>query len=149
MDNTGILFASTRFVVTETTLRTPRKTYALKDVDYVQIKRPLFTLSVVLGGLLLAWAVMFWDLLYPGERGLLLAAPVLASLLASRIGTLVVHSWSLRGGELEEALIWDIATIRAIRDALDNAMLSRRDRGHAIAAGARDGITDGESGHGG
>jgi hypothetical protein len=41
---------------------------------------------------------------------------------ASRLGMLVVHSWSLRGGELEDVIIWDIATVRAVSVALDRAM---------------------------
>jgi len=125
MDKARILFQSTRFTVTETTLRTPRKTYALKDIDYIQVKRPIFILSLVLGGLLLAWTGMFWDLLYTGERVLLLAAIGVAVGLSSRVGTLVVHSWSLRGGELEDAIIWDIGTVRAVRDVLDQTMLRR------------------------
>jgi hypothetical protein len=45
--------------------------------------------------------------------------------VASRVGTLVVHSLSLRGGDLEDAVIWDVATVRAVRGALDEAMLNR------------------------
>ena len=64
--------------------------------------------------------------------------PIVAAVLitigaASRVGTLVVHSWSLRGSELEDAIIWDIATVRRVRAALDEAMLSRADNGPSAA----------------
>lgn len=125
MDKARILFQSTRFTVTDNILRTPRKTYALQDVDYVQVKRPFFVLSLGLGGLLLAWAGVFWDLLYGNERLFLVLGVLAVITLASRVGTLVVHSLSLRGGDLEDAVIWDIATVRAVRGALDEAMLNR------------------------
>ena len=119
------LFESTRFVVTESFLRTPRKTYKLQDIDYIQVKRPFLALTITVGGSLIAWAAVFRELLYPLE-GLLLAACVTASLIAaSRLAVLVVHSWSLRGGELEDAIVWDISTVRCIRAALDEAMLTR------------------------
>ncbi|MGF1620885.1 MAG: hypothetical protein ACFCUR_09745 [Rhodomicrobiaceae bacterium] len=149
MAKSRILYQSARFTITENALRTPRKTYALKDIDYVQIKRPVFILGVVLGGLLLAWAAMFWDLLHAGERLSLLMAPVLAIVIASRLGTLVVHSWSLRGGELEEAVIWDIATVRAIREALDTAMLERADHKRQTVRGEDSEELDGEGDHAG
>lgn len=120
------LFRTKRFTVTREFLRTPRKTYALEHIDYVQVKRPVFILSVVLGGLLLAWAMMFWDVLYPVERTGLVTAIGLVIVFSSRLGLLIVHSWSLRGGELEDAILWDIATVRRVRDALDRAMMERR-----------------------
>jgi hypothetical protein len=120
------LLRTRRFTVTKEFLRTPRKTYALRDIDYVQVKRPAFILSVVLGGLLLAWAAVFWDVLYPVERIGLLTAVGITVTLSSRLGLLIVHSWSLRGGELEDAIVWDIATVRRVRDALDRAMMERR-----------------------
>ena len=122
------LLRTRRFTVTREFLRTPRKTYALRDIDYVQVKRPAFILCVVLGGLLLAWAAVFWDVLYPVERIGLLTAVGITVTLSSRLGLLIVHSWSLRGGELEDAILWDIATVRRVRDALDRAMMERRPR---------------------
>ena len=116
------LFQSTRFIVTDAFLRTPRKTYKLRDIDYIQVKRPFLALTVTVGALLIAWAAVFRDLLYPLEW-LLLAAMVTVSIIAaSRLATLVVHSWSLRGGELEDAIVWDISTVRRIREAVDQAM---------------------------
>jgi hypothetical protein len=122
------LLRTRRFTVTREFLRTPRKTYALRDIDYVQVKRPVFILCVVLGGLLLAWAAVFWDVLYPVERIGLLTVVGITVTLSSRLGLLIVHSRSLRGGELEDAIVWDIATVRRVRDALDRAMMERRPR---------------------
>jgi hypothetical protein len=127
MSEDRTLFRSSRFIVTNAFLRTPRKTYKLQDIDYVQIKRPYLLLTVSVGTLLLAWASVFGDLLHLHEWLLLLVAVLITIGAASQLGTLVVHSWSLRGGELEDAIIWDIATVRRVRAALDEAMLSRAD----------------------
>jgi|EndMetStandDraft_9_1072997.scaffolds.fasta_scaffold209245_2 hypothetical protein len=125
MTDNRTLLQSSRFVVTNAFLRTPRKTYKLHDIDYVQVKRPFLLLAVATSTLLLAWAAVFADLLYRSEWALLVLIVAIAVGAASRLGTLVVHSWSLRGGELEDAIIWDIATVRAVRAALDRAMLTR------------------------
>ena len=133
MSDDRTLFHSSRFIVTSAFLRTPRKTYKLQDIDYVQIKRPYLLLTVSVGALLFAWATAFGDLLHLHEWLLLVAAVLMTVGAASRLGTLVVHSWSLRGGELEDAIIWDIATVRAVRAAIDEAMLSRADNGRSAA----------------
>src|SRR5688572_13815802 len=130
MAEARVLFRSKRFTVTDKILRTPRKTYALQEVDYVQVKRPLFMLSLGLGALLLAWAAVFWDLLYFQERAFLVLGVLITIAAASRVGTLVVHSLSLRGGDLEDAIIWDITTVRAVRAALDEAMLTKGGSSH-------------------
>ena len=125
MSEDRTLFRSSRFVVTDGFLRTPRKTYKLQDIDYVQIKRPFLLLTVSVGLLLVGWATVFGDLLHPHEWLLLLVGVLTTVGAASRLGTLLVHSWSLRGGDLEAAILWDIATVRAIRAALDQAMVAR------------------------
>jgi hypothetical protein len=89
------------------------------------VKRPLFILSVALGALLLAWAAMFRDLLYSQEQVFLVVGVLAVVGAASRVGTLVVHSLSLRGGDLEDAIVWDIATVRAVRAAIELAMRRR------------------------
>ncbi len=122
MSEQRTLFQSARFLVTESVLRTPRKTYKLRDIDYIQVKRPLLLLSVTLGASLIAWAAIFHELLYPHEWLLLVSGVTAAIVAASRLAILVVHSWSLRGGELEDAIVWDVSTVRRIRIALDEAM---------------------------
>jgi hypothetical protein len=52
---------------------------------------------------------------------------------SAAIGTLVVHSLSLRGGDLEDAIVWDITTVRAVRAALEEAMLTKGGSSHATA----------------
>lgn len=128
MDDAHILFRSSRFTVSRGFLRTPRKTYALREIDYVQVKRPYFLVALGFGALLLAWALVFHDLLYTHEWLLLIVGVASVVMLAASVGTLVVHSWSLRGGNLEGAIIWDIATVRKVRTAIDQAMLARVDQ---------------------
>jgi hypothetical protein len=122
MSEQRTLFKSARFLVTESLLRTPRKTYKLRDIDCVQVKRPFLLLSITLGALLIAWATVFHELLYPIEWFLLASGIAASVTAASRLGVLVVHSWSLRGGELENAIVWEVSTVRRIRAALDEAM---------------------------
>jgi hypothetical protein len=122
MSEQRTLFQSARFLVTEGFLRTPRKTYKLRDIDYVQVKRPFLLLTISTGTLLLGWAAVFHELLYPFEWLLLASGVVVSIIAASRLAVLVVHSWSLRGGELEDAIVWDVNTVRRIRTALDEAM---------------------------
>jgi hypothetical protein len=137
MSEQRTLFKCARFLVTESFLRTPRKTYKLQDIDYVQVKRPFLLLTILTGTLLLAWATVFRELLYPIEW-LLLASGIAASIIAaSRLAVLVVHSWSLRGGELEDAIVWDVSTVRRIRTALDEAMCKGAAISQAPRAGER------------
>ena len=133
MSEDRTLFRSSRFIVTDAFLRTPRKTYKLQEIDYVQIKRPYLLLTVGVGALLIAWGTVFGDLLHLHEWLLLLVAVLIINAAASRLATLVVHSWSLRGGELEDAIVWDIATVRAVRAAIDEAMLRRADNRRSAA----------------
>lgn len=135
MSDNRTLFQSARFTVTESFLRTPRKTYKLRDIDYLQVKRPFLLLTIAVGVLLLAWAAVFRDLLYPAEWAVLSGSVAATIVAASRLATLTVHSWSLRGGELEDAVTWDISTVRRIREAIDQVMHSSGAKGTLGDAG--------------
>ncbi len=83
-------------VVTETSLRTPRQTILLRDIDHVELRRPLLlgTLPVAIG--MTAITMRFADLLTWTEIAILIVPPVVATLIAAEAGVLRLSSLSLR-----------------------------------------------------
>lgn len=122
--NGHVLFAGGGFVVTETLLRTPRKTYRLDRIEYVAVERTFFVFAVLPAFALLGIALRFWRYLLPVEAFVLVVLPLLALTITWRVGTLKVHSLALRGND-DTRSIGRIATLRGVWAAVDQTMASR------------------------
>lgn len=109
------------FEVTDTLLRTPRKTYALARIEYVSVTRPLlfFAGPPAIGAA--GFALAFYRYLYPGEIAALAVAATAVLVAASLLGTLRVHSLVLRDDEIAQSFgsIW---RLRQVRRAVEQAM---------------------------
>ena len=116
-----ILYESGGFRVTRSLLKTPRKTYALKRIEYVSLRRSLFLFAAIPAIGLLGFTIAFWRYLYAGETVALIAGSVTALLAAWQVGTLRVHSLALKDGELATNLA-RMGRLKAVRDAVEAAM---------------------------
>ena len=116
-----VLYEGGGFVVTRSFIKTPRKTYAVKRIEYVSVRRNVFLFVAIPATGLLGFATAFWRYLYAGEKAALIAGSVAALLAAWQVGTLRVHSLALRDGELATSLA-RMSRLKAVRDAVETAM---------------------------
>jgi len=119
------------FEVNEALLKTPRKSYALERIEYVSVTRPLllFTGPPAIG--LIGFALSFWRYLHWGEIFTLAGLSAAALILATRVGTLRVHSLALRDDEVAQSF-GPIDRLRAVRGAVEAAMARRGGKGLAL-----------------
>jgi len=84
-------------------LETSNDSYALASVSAASTRRPFLISGLMVGTLVAAFALSFWDILYLGERiaSLFMSAAALWSSL--NIGRLQLTSRDLRGSELADA----------------------------------------------
>lgn len=122
--NEPTLFTGRGFTVTDRLLRTPRKTYAINNIEYVAVERPLllFLIPPALG--LIGFAAVFRRYLYTGEIAALLVACAIAGAAAFLFGTLKVHSLALRDSEVASSLGL-VTTLSQVRLAVERAMAFR------------------------
>ncbi|MGE0279584.1 MAG: hypothetical protein AB7P20_03075 [Rhizobiaceae bacterium] len=117
----AIFYHGGGFEVTDTLLRTPRKTYSLARIEYVSVTRPLlfFAGPPAIGAA--GFALAFYRYLYAGEIAALAVAATAALVAASLLGTLRVHSLALRDDEIAQSFgpIW---RLRQVRRAVERAM---------------------------
>jgi hypothetical protein len=109
------------FEVSDTLLKTPRKSYALAGIEYVSVTRPLllFTGPPAVG--LVGFAVSFGRYLHMSEIATLAGLSVAAVVVAAKFGVLRVHSLALRDDEVAQSF-GPIGRLRAVRAAVETAM---------------------------
>lgn len=119
--------------VTDTILRTPRKTFAMKKLDAVSLKRSFFLLLAVPSGGALLLTAFWWRYLYPGEIGFMIALSVAALIVSFQFGCLKVEAVSLSDDE-GGTVYGRFSQLAAVRDAIERAMQDRakcsEDGGH-------------------
>lgn len=128
--NELVFFEGGGFTVTERLLRTPRKTFALAQVEYVSVQRPLLLFAGLPAAGLIGFALLFRRYLLAEEIGVLVGMSALAILAAFLFGTLRVHSLALRDQELGTSYGL-IVRLRRVRGAIEQAMAYRAGRGIA------------------
>lgn len=117
-----VFFEGGGFRVTDSMLVTPRKTYRLKNIEFVSVTRPLL---LFLGGPAIGMVGMtagFWRYLYPGEIIVMLLGAAVALVIASSVATLRVHSIALRDDDVAQSF-GPIARLREVRHAVERAMV--------------------------
>ncbi len=121
-----ILYHSKRFTVTNAFLKTSlaNRTYALRDVDYADLKRRALPVMAGLCGLFMAYALVFYAELYPGERLSIIGICALLILISSRIGTLTLHSHSFGMGNIP-AITWEYRELKAVQRVVDQVLYER------------------------
>lgn len=121
-------------LVTDTSLRSPRQTIMLRDIDHVECRRPLLvaTLPVAIG--MTAITMRFADLLAWTEIATLIVPPIAASVAAAEIGVLRLSSLSLRN----QAIWGRHRDLQRARAAVEAAMARNRLPNHDPKSSATD-----------
>lgn len=114
------------FRVDEALLRTPRKTYALAQIEYVSVARPLLIFAGLPAVGTIAFAIAFRRYLLAGEIATLVVLAAAALAVAITFGTLRVHSLAMRGDDVG-VTFGLISRLRRVRAAVEQAMLRRRE----------------------
>lgn len=122
-----VFYSGGGFEVTDTLLRTPRKSYALGQIEYVSVQRPLLAFAGLPALGALGFCMAFWRYLHTGEIVALFGVSALALLVALLVGTLRVHSLALRDDEVAMS-IGLVARLREVRAAVERAMAARHGR---------------------
>lgn len=78
-------------------LSTPKQVFVLRDLDHVECRRPLMALLAPVAAGFIAIGVRFSDILYGNEMVCMIGLPLAGLIIAREIGTLKIHSLSLRG----------------------------------------------------
>lgn len=121
-----ILYQGGGFVVTPAMLRTPRKTYALRDIEFVAVQRGLLLFAGVPAVAVAFFVLRFFHYLYFFSEVvpllLLCAGAVYA---AAQVGTLRVRSFALNDNE-ESTSFGLMANLTGVRAAVETAIMSRK-----------------------
>tara|TARA_R110002012_G_scaffold318430_1_gene536866 strand:+ start:1312 stop:1680 length:369 start_codon:yes stop_codon:yes gene_type:complete len=117
------LFTGRGFLVTAKILRTKRRTYDLKNVEYVSIHQPLLVILGVTAIGLFLFTFSFFRYLYAWEIFTMLAVSAASVGVAAFFGSMTVHSIALR--EEQTPLFGDIRTLRKVKDAVEEVISSR------------------------
>lgn len=117
------IFSGRGFSVTPKILRTRRRTYDLKNVEYVSIHQPLLVILGATAIALLLFTFSFFRYLYAGEIFTMLVSAIASVGLAAGFGSMKVHSIALR--EEQAPLFGDIRTLRKVKDAVEQVIANR------------------------
>jgi len=110
--------------VTNSLIRTPKKSFSLNRLEAVSLKRSFFLLASMpaIGGLVLT--ALWWRYLFPGEIMLILSSSIAALIISFQFGTLKVDALSLKDDE-GGTVYGRFARLAAVRDAIELAMQER------------------------
>ena len=120
----SVRYQSGAFTVTESVLKTPRRTFDLATIEYVSLRRPLFAVVCVSAAGLIGFALVFWRYLYAMEQITLIGLCAAALLIAWQFGVLRVHSLAMRDGDLG-TVMGRFAQLKAVKTEIENWMESR------------------------
>ena len=122
-----ILFKGGGYLVTRTLLRTQRKTYALRQIEYVSVERAMLWFAGLPAAALILFGLRFFRYLGFFELLMLLGFSGLGIWLAAQIGTLRVHSFALQDQDTSSYGL--ISHLRSVRNAVEQAMEARGTEG--------------------
>ena len=117
------IFNGHGFLVTEKVLRTKRRTYDLKNVEYVSVHQPLLVILGVIGVGLILFTLSFYRYLYGWEIITMLAVSIISIGSAALVGSMKVHSIALR--DEQAPLFGDVRTLRKVKDAVEQVISDR------------------------
>lgn len=125
--NEAVFFDGRGYRVSDRLLKTPRKTYAMAQIEFVSVERPLLLFVVPPAVALMGFAAIFGRYLYVGEIATLAAVCGVAVLVALLFGTLRVHSLALRDNDVTGSFGL-LSTLRQVRRAVEKAIVFRDHR---------------------
>ncbi len=116
-----VFFRGGGFEVTDRFLLTPRRTYFLRNIEYISVTRPLLLFAGLPAAGVAIFALAFARYLFLSEIVFMLAASLAGITLACLFGTLRVHSLALRDDEVAQTFGL-IVRLRQVRAAVEQAM---------------------------
>jgi hypothetical protein len=122
-----VFYSGGGFEVSESMLKTPRKTYALGQVEYVSVSRPLLLFAGLPATGVIGFTFAFHRYLLAAEIATLVGCAVTTIAVSLVFGTLRVHSLALRDDEVAMNF-GTIRRLRAVRLAMEKAMAYRDHR---------------------
>lgn len=124
---TPVLYSGGGYLVDSTIFRTPRKSYSVRQIEYIEVRRPFLAFAGLPALGVVGFCLAFWRYLYTAEIALLMGGAVAVLVLAFLFGTLRVHSLALKddGVAMNFGLV---SRLRAVRAAVERAMAAHQDR---------------------
>ncbi|MGJ8527446.1 hypothetical protein [Maritalea sp.] len=101
---------------------TNKDSFLLASLSVVSVRRPFIAPSLMLCGLLVGYAAVFADLLYPLEIVSILCASTVALFLSSQIGQLKLLSRDLRGSPLGDVLWGRYSSLQCKREEIVSSL---------------------------
>jgi len=121
-----VLYSGGGYSVDGRILRTPRKSYALDRIEYVEVRRPFLAFVGLPAVGVVGFCLAFWRYLYGVEIATMLGFSLAALVFAFLFGTLRVHSLALRDDEV--AMNFGLVSrLREVRAAVEQAMGAAQD----------------------
>lgn len=116
-----IYFNSDHWKVTDSLVRTPKKSFSLEKLDAVSLKRTffLFVVAPATGSILIT--LFWWRYLYAGEIAFILIAALTSLIFSFQFGTLKVDALSLKDDE-GGTVYGRYSHLALVRDAIELAM---------------------------
>lgn len=114
-----------RFVITERSLRSPRKSFVVSEIEKIVLRRPLLIFAALFLVLIVGAVNAFWELIYPHELPWVLGVPLLSVWIASRIAVLNIR---IRTQRQDDTVIGGYGELKRVRDALDDMVDRRNER---------------------
>lgn len=127
--NNSVLWQDGINQVTMSFIKMRRRTVAMSDIDLVEITRPYLAPAIGLCIVLNLIGIRFFEVMTGTEVSLVMVCGWVSAYAAFEIAELRLHSYSLK----DLAILMPVGRARAMRLAIDKAMMARRRAGEAEA----------------
>lgn len=122
-----VLYSGGGYSVDGSLLRTPRKSYSLPQIEYIEVRRPFLALIGLPALGIIGFCLAFWRYLYGVEIAMMIGGASAALVFGFLFGTLRVHSLALKDDGV--AMTFGLVTrLREVRAAVEEAMAARQVR---------------------
>lgn len=125
--NAPILYSGGGYSVDGTIFRTPKKSYSVRQIEYIEVRRPFLALIGLPALGVIGFCLAFWRYLYAAEIAMMIGGASAAFVFAFLFGTLRVHSLALKddGVAMNFGLV---SRLRAVRAGVEQAMAAQQDQ---------------------
>lgn len=127
-----VYFKAGAFSVTSGMVRARTRSIQTSTIESVDVGRPFFWLALAGGAGLIGLVIPFGDLLYPAEIATLAGIGAGALAVTWPIGTLKV--FSKLTGDKGWGVVGRVKTLRAMRDAIETALMEQGGKSAARAS---------------
>ncbi len=118
--------------VTDSLVRTPKKSFSLDRLEAVSLKRSFFLLAALPATGALTLTALWWRYLYAHEIWVLILASLTALLVSFQFGTLKVDALSLKDDE-GGTVYGRFTQLARVRDAIETAMRDRNSETRGVS----------------